>query len=130
MFNRVKLYQYDTCYTYALKRTGRYDKYFNIDIEHIFNQYGVTVSNRCPVVGNIIFWDDGSGSEWYPNEISKDGIIIYHKWNTSLHFAVVEHGGMISDCTKEDTENVYPILRMRRLDDIKIKPKVIHFDCD
>jgi len=123
--NNVRLKQYDTCYTYALKRVGLFDIYNNVDIDDFIKLPEIKIlKSAYPIYGNIIFWDDGTDS-YHPNEIDPNGMIISHKWKTGLHFAVMENNGYISDCTKEDTENVYPILRMRKLNDIHNKPNII-----
>lgn len=127
LMHSVILKKYDTCYTYVLKRLGL-ERFMDVESDDFINLSEMSVLvNTIPVYGDILFWDDGSRT-YYPNEINVDGVIISNKWNTGLHFAVVEKNGYISDCTKEDTENVYPVLRLRRFSDIHNKPKVIHFD--
>jgi hypothetical protein len=111
----VKIFPFDTCYTYVLKRTGRY----SMDMLMMSGAEWVDSNTTNPVhsidelyVGDILIKDTGTEELFLNNEI-KNGILIENRVHTKYHFMVYEGDGIVSDA-KMTTDYVYHI-RYRRI---------------
>lgn len=115
MLRDVKILPFDTCYTYALKRTGRYI----LALLEMSGAEWADYNGAMPVssiddlcVGDILIKDTDVEPLLLNNEIS-GGILIENKIHTKYHFMVYEGDGIVSDA-KMTTDYVYHI-RYRRI---------------
>jgi hypothetical protein len=119
---------HDTCFTYALKRTGT----MNSDLSYMssaefikWHGYSSISDMSMLVPGDILFCFLTEPSEHLiDNHITEDGRILEGKVKLEHHFLVYEGDGIVSEATST-TEQIYGI-RQRRLSPIIHKYNVIN----
>lgn len=102
---RVEIQKRDTCYTYALKRVGHYNKYCDLDSPEFINKV-----ERLPIpkdlqIGDILVSYNHRPqfcSESNSRVITEEGKLLFKTIVYSTHFYVYEGEGVLSDLTYDN----------------------------
>jgi hypothetical protein len=88
MLARVKVFKYDTCYTYALKRIGFFDQFSKVESDEFIKMFIHYEISEVELGDLIVF--DKKQIESAIVIIEKNGKTITRKVNFGLHFIVFE----------------------------------------
>ena len=106
MLNKVEIKKVDTCFTYALKRIGKFEDYSELDSNVFLDE--IDAPNRLAIditklkKGDLIVsYNDNPKwcSEYNSRVITEDGKLLFKKVTYNAHFFVYEVDSLISDLT-------------------------------
>jgi len=124
MVNDIKLKHWDTCYTFALKYIGIFEKYNDIDIINFIKlfelDYNFEEFNKLDL---IVFQKIKPNHRNIVNEISKNLLIENYNFVASdFHFLVVIDNEFIIDCSyKSNLKDYY--IRIRKIQELNFNSK-------
>lgn len=122
----VTITKHETCLSYALKRIGLE----NTDVykyEHLSDDFEIIpfLLGTKLKVGHILLWDSNLETADLPWHITEDGRIINQPVKRRIHLGVWEGDGLVSDCSRLNSQGSLPQLRLRNLSDIGRRPDKI-----
>lgn len=125
MVNDIKLLHWDTCYTFALKYIGIFEKYKDIDIVDFIKffelDYNLEQFNSLDL---IVFQKIKSNHKSIANEICQNLLIENYTFiATDYHFLVAIDSEFIIDCSFKGNENKDYYIRIRKIKDLNFNSK-------
>jgi len=105
MLNRVEILKSDSCFTYAIKRIGIYEKFYNLESDEflkLFDKHKI-INPSFISKGSLIIYENNKDNsyEWNNRIITEDGHLISKFVSYAFHFMVYEKE-FISDLTENN----------------------------
>lgn len=127
MLKEVLVTKFDTCLTYALKRTNlEYLISMGLtSIKYIDDFFELRdFSPEFCSKGTLVCWDSNQDEILIPNHITSEGILNETYVVRHYHLGVIEDVKCVSDCTRKVFDGI-PSLRIRSFDDVRYPDKYL-----
>lgn len=114
---KVEILKRDTCYTYALKRVGKYNEYKHLDSYPFLKDREQIKIDANIQKGDIIVsynTDHKYYSEFNSRVIDENGKLLFKRVVYNAHFYVYEGEGLMSDLTYDHRN--YNYIRITEFD--------------
>ena len=118
----VQIWKGETCLTYALKRIGLQPDLCKFEDLNIFFDVEPFFLGPSCTRGVLLVWDSNQKLVDLGTLINSEGKIVNRPTLAGVHIGVYEGDGLVSDCSRLDSPNSLPQLKMRFLSELGRQP--------